>query len=167
MVIIMRRIYLGIDPGKYGAIAAIKYDSRDVSVFPFPLAGNDLDLTAINNWIRSMIMHPDNTMFDYVACIEKVGAMPGQGVTSMFNFGFVTGALHGIISSYAIPRFMATPQAWKKLVLAGTKQDKEAAVSFCNRVYPTVPLTIGKSTKPNDGMAEAICIATYALMSNL
>jgi crossover junction endodeoxyribonuclease RuvC len=81
----------------------------------------------------------------------------------MFKFGFVTGVMHGIISTLAIPLYLVTPQAWKKKILAGTAKDKDAAIDYCRRVYPDVSLlATERSRKPHDGMADALCIARYA-----
>jgi crossover junction endodeoxyribonuclease RuvC len=98
-----------------------------------------------------------------ICYIEKVSAMPKQGVTSMFNFGFSTGAIHGIVATLGIPRYLVTPQRWKNNILVGTKKDKEAAIDYCRRAFPSVTLlATEKSRKPHSGMADAICIALYA-----
>jgi crossover junction endodeoxyribonuclease RuvC len=126
------------------------------------VAGKDIDLAATADWLDFHLgeMHADSY-------IEKVGAMPKQGVTSMFNFGFSTGALHGIVATLGIPRYLVTPTKWKNNVLSGTKKDKEAAIDWCRRAYPDVNLlATEKSRKPHSGMADALCIARYALEVN-
>jgi crossover junction endodeoxyribonuclease RuvC len=81
----------------------------------------------------------------------------------MFTFGFVTGALHGILAALGIPIYMVTPQAWKKVILAGTPKDKLASIEYCTRVYPYVDLhATPRSTTMHNGIADAICIAAYA-----
>ena len=146
---------IGIDPGKSGGMA--KWcNGKIVKVCAMPIAGKTLDLPAIASWLG---YKNEGTV---VAYIEKVGAMPLQGVTSMFTFGFVTGCLHGILSALKIPFYVCTPQSWKKVILAGTPHDKAAAVEFCMRTYPGLNLRATvRSTKPHDGIADAICIATY------
>ena len=105
---------------------------------------------------------------DHVICyIENVSAMPKQGVVSMFNFGFSTGAIHGIMAAMSIPRHLVTPQAWKKLILSNTEKDKKAAVDYCRRVYPDISLlATERSRKSHSGMADALCIARYALLTH-
>lgn len=154
-------IYIGVDPGKSGGIAIISEVSVE-AITPMIIAGRELDLTATAEWLDFELsdMHA-------ICYVEKVSAMPKQGVTSMFNFGFSTGALHGIIATLGIPRYLVTPQAWKKLVLSNTKKDKEAAIDYCRRSYPDVSLlATEKSRKPHSGMADALCIARYALLTH-
>jgi crossover junction endodeoxyribonuclease RuvC len=149
-------IYLGIDPGKSGAYAIV-CDSG-VKVWKFPLAGDALDLGDIAAKFIDLCKSDDVRAY-----IEKVGAMPGQGVTSMFSFGFNTGAIHGILAAYRVPTFLVTPQAWKKVILAGTPKDKNSAVEYIRRAYPAVSLLpTEKSRKLDNNMAEALCIALYA-----
>ena len=145
----------GLDPGKSGGMA--KWcNGKIVKVCAMPIAGKTLDLPAIASWLS---YKNEGTV---VAYIEKVGAMPLQGVTSMFTFGFVTGCLHGILSALKIPFYVCTPQSWKKVILAGTPHDKAAAVEYAMRVYPYVNLrATARSTKPHDGICDAIAIASY------
>lgn len=165
-------IYIGIDPGKSGGVAIIQADKLPIivkAVTPMMIAGKDIDLTSMANWIDSNTV-PDIELWErpkHAICfIEKVSAMPKQGVTSMFNFGFSTGALHGIIATLGIPRYLVTPQRWKNIVLAGTKKDKDAAIDFCRMSYPNINLlATERSKKPHSGMADALCIASYAYIN--
>ena len=149
-------VIYGLDPGKSGGMA--KWcNGKIVKVCAMPIAGKTLDLPAIASWLS---YKNEGTV---VAYIEKVGAMPLQGVTSMFTFGFVTGCLHGILSALKIPFYLVPPQTWKKVVLAGTPHDKQSTIEFVMRAYPYVNLrATARSVKPHDGIADAICIATYA-----
>jgi crossover junction endodeoxyribonuclease RuvC len=122
-----------------------------------PLAGKEIDLALVAQILKAW-RNP-------VVYIEKVHAMPGQGVTSMFSFGEGYGGLKGVCATLGLPYNLVTPQAWKKKVLAGTSKDKEAAVDFCRRRYPQVNLlATERSRVPHDGMADALCIATYGWM---
>ena len=155
-------LYIGVDPGKSGGIAIVtdRGSASVVAVTPMLIAGREIDLTATAEWIDECIGDANATCY-----IEKVSAMPKQGVTSMFNFGFSTGAIHGIMATLGIPRHLVTPQRWKKIVLVNTKKDKEAAIDFCRRSYPDVSLlATDRSWKAHSGMADAICIASYALI---
>jgi crossover junction endodeoxyribonuclease RuvC len=147
----------GLDPGKSGGMA--KWcNGKIVKVCAMPIAGKTLDLPAIASWLS---YKNEGTVAAY---IEKVGAMPLQGVTSMFTFGFVTGCLHGILSALKIPFYVCTPQSWKKVILAGTPHDKAAAVEFCMRTYPYLNLrATARSTKPHDGICDAVAICSYGV----
>jgi crossover junction endodeoxyribonuclease RuvC len=150
-------IVIGIDPGKKGGIAVIDGKGQESLVWPMPLAGKEIDWTRVAD-----LLEWNGPKFAYV---EKVHAMPGQGVTSMFSFGKNFGGLLGVLGALEIPLTLVTPQAWKKKVLAGTSKDKDAAVDFCRRRYPQVNLlATERSRVPHDGMADALCIATYGWM---
>jgi len=158
--------YIGVDPGKTGGIAILSSVSGVhgvLGVTPMIIAGSELDLSAITDWVYSYVL--ENNAICY---IEKVSAMPKQGVTSMFNFGFSTGAIHGIIASMEIPRYLVTPTQWKRKVLTETnwKKNKKASVDYCRRAYPHVPLTATERSRvAHLGMADALCIATYGFIT--
>jgi crossover junction endodeoxyribonuclease RuvC len=144
---------IAIDPGQKGGIAI--HHRGITTAYPMPLAGKVLDLPAIADLVRSA--SPD------IAVIEKVGSMPGQGVSSTFTFGTGYGQLQGLLAGLGIPFELVTPQAWKKLVLAGTPKDKDAAIAYCRRAFPDVPLVMPGCRVPSDGIGDALCMLNYAL----
>lgn len=158
-------IYFGVDVGKKGAIAYIQIEGdkvADVDVKAMPIAGKEIDLSLLVTWLKFVKSKTADIDNNYVAYIEKVHAMPQQGVKSTFSFGFNTGVIHGVLAALNIPRKLVTPQAWKKKVLAGTPKTKEAAIDYCRMRYPEVNLYVtARSTTCNDGMADALCIAEY------
>lgn len=96
-----------------------------------------------------------------IACVEHVGAMPGQGVTSMFTFGQNFGFIQGVLTAYGIPFELVRPQKWKKeFSITG---DKNTSITVCKRLFPDVSLLpTERSRKESDGMAEALLMAEYA-----
>lgn len=116
-----------------------------------PVAGKELDLGQIRD-----IVHQTQPR---LAVVEKVGSMPGQGVASTFKFGKGYGSILGILAALDVPTELVTPQRWKGKVLAGTPKDKNAAIAYCRRVFPTVDLVLPNCRKPHDGMADALCLA--------
>jgi crossover junction endodeoxyribonuclease RuvC len=124
---------------------------------PMPLAGNELDLAELANQTRRLQFEGAEVR----AIVERVHAMPSQGVSSTFTFGKGFGGVLGVFAALGVPVLLPTPQAWKKKILAGTKQDKAAAVAWARRVYPGVPLVLARCRKPHDGMADALCIAEW------
>ena len=96
------------------------------------------------------------------ACVEKVGAHPGQGVTSMFSFGQSYGFILGVLAALGIGVQLVPPGTWKKeFSLIG--KDKAASVEVCKRLFPGVNLLPSeKCRKDSDGMAEALLMAEYA-----
>jgi|WetSurMetagenome_2_1015567.scaffolds.fasta_scaffold108929_4 crossover junction endodeoxyribonuclease RuvC len=153
------KYWIGVDPGKTGGLAYI--DNKGIAqTIPMPVAENELDLHSIVEWFKEL------SNGDVLVCIEKVGAMPGQGVVSMFTFGMGTGMLHGIIAAVGYKKIVVAPQTWKTKILRDTKKDKAAAINYCLSMYPGVDLkATPRCKKYHDGMADALCIATYAKLT--
>ena len=141
------KTYIGIDPGKSGALALLTEDGQ-CTVVPFHESIYVATLKAASG--------PSS-----VCCLEKVGAMPGQGVVSMFNFGHNLGYIEGLLQAFDIPYQLVPPQTWKKEFCVTS--DKNTSIEVCRKLFPHVSLlpTV-RSRKPNDGMAEAILMAEYA-----
>lgn len=147
-------ITVGIDPGKKGALVRITDVTQEA--LPMPLIGKEIDSFAISQWLKEQ--RPDIVM------MEKVGARPNQGVVSMFNFGDGYGKVKGVLETLAIPYKLVTPQQWKKVILAGTAKDKDAAIQYVSNLYPDLQLIMPRCRKPHDGIADAACLAEYARM---
>jgi crossover junction endodeoxyribonuclease RuvC len=153
-------IYIGIDPGITGAIAAIDTESKEVQVY-------DIDhsyLDAVDAF-RRFAEHPENCC----AAIEKVGAMPKQGVSSTFKFGLTVGHLRGALLMGRIPILAEpTPQVWKKAVFGASiskltrKDQKTAARDKARELYPAYAGLFGL-VKHAD-RAEALLMAHYLMM---
>lgn len=137
-------IYMGIDPGLKGGIATI-HDTQAKAI-PFT---------------RDALKEVCGSLPGEAMCfLEKVGAMPGQGVTSMFNFGTTYGYIMGVLEAFDIPYQLVSPQKWKKHF--SLDQDKRRSIETAKRLFPTVSLlSTERCHKENDGMAEALLIALY------
>ena len=141
------KTYIGIDPGKSGALALLTEDGR-CTVVPFQESAYTAILKAASG--------PSS-----VCCLEKVGAMPGQGVVSMFNFGHNLGYIEGLLQAFDIPYQLVPPQTWKKEF--SVTSDKNTSIEVCRKLFPHVCLLpTSRSRKPSDGMAEAMLMAEYA-----
>lgn len=149
-------ITFGFDPGREGGFA-IMSKLGVIHAEPLPYLGEELDIARL---VMLILGHRDGGAR---AVVEKVGAMPGQGVCSMFSFGRNVGELRGMLKALAVPFIEPTPQTWKKIVLAGTdwKGRKEASIEHVMRAYPDVDLLPGKKRKAHDGIADAVCLAEY------
>lgn len=143
---------LGIDPGVNGALAYINQQEADVLLLP--KLGKVLDIAAIAAWMQ------EHGPFAY-AYMEKVASMPKQGVSGIFTFGRAVGSLETAVIMLGIPLRHVTPAAWKKVVLAGTKKDKQAAITYCSRAWPQVRLVPPRGRVKNSNLADALCIAEY------
>lgn len=129
-----------------------------ISAKIMPVAGGVLDIATLRNVFVENV-------FD-LGVVEKVHSMPGQGVASTFKFGVGYGQLLGLMSGIYLPIELVTPQAWKKVTLAGTSKNKDAAIEFCRLRYPSVKLIPPGCRKPHDGIADALCILHYVLQKN-
>lgn len=140
-------IYIGIDPGKKGGYAIIA--ARGTLVYPW-------DDNMFAEDIRSFGGNP------CIAAVEKVGAMPGQGVTSMFSFGQSYGFILGVLTAFSIPYQLVPPRKWKaEFGLLNT--EKQASVDVAKRLFPGVNLLPSdRCRKESDGMSDSLLIAEYA-----
>ncbi len=162
-----KNIIIGIDPGKKGGIAILTNNiltNNKWTMYPMPIIGKDIDEKELSRifyevYEKGCDHHWDKTF----AYLEKVHAMPGQGVTSMFTFGMGYGILRGILSANWIPYQLVTPQAWKKVILAGLSKDKMESCNYVTRKFPEINLMPGKKRTPHNGIADAVCIAEYGL----
>ena len=141
------KIYIGIDPGKSGALA-ILYPNGNLTTTPF----DALSYQGLLEQIKDQ---------EVKCCLEKVGAMPGQGVVSMFNFGHNLGFIEGLLQAYSIPYQLVPPQTWKKEF--SLSSEKAKSIEVCQKLFPKANLlATEKSRKPSDGIAEAVLMAEYA-----
>ena len=142
-------IYIGIDPGKNGGIAVINDSDNSVDTYTFSEERIVAELL-----IRYILKQ------DCKCVLEKVNAMPGQGVVSMFNFGQNYGFIQGVLKAYNIPFELVPPQKWKKEF--SVTSDKNTSIEVCKRLFPGVNLkATERCKKDHDGIAEALLIAEY------
>jgi crossover junction endodeoxyribonuclease RuvC len=92
------------------------------------------------------------------AMFERVNAMPGQGVTSVFSFGRSSGIVEGVLAALAIPTHIITPQVWQKA--ASVRGGKDGARQRATELFPAYAGLFAR--KKDDGRADASCMAWYA-----
>lgn len=155
------KIYVGIDPGLDGGLAVVK--GEEVVAIPMPtleIGGckREIDANGVAEWLEG-----HGARGGFVA-VEKVGAMPKQGVSSTFCFGEGYGAIKAVVRVMNYRWTLVTPQVWKKAVLSGFgTKDKNAAIEWCHRTYPSLNLkATPRCRKDHDGMADAVCLARMA-----
>ncbi|MGU3386996.1 hypothetical protein ACLBYG_20970 [Methylobacterium sp. D53M] len=146
-----RRVILGVDPGASGAIAFFRPDRpAEIEVYDVPLVDKMIDAAQVAHLIRSAGATE--------AMIERVGAMPKQGVSSTFKFGMAYGAVLGIVAAMEVPIRQATPGRWKAHFRLSA--DKEQARGLAVRQWPG---SRDFSLKKHHGRAEAALLALYAV----
>ncbi len=145
-------IYLGIDPGITGAWAALNTQGDYVACGDMPTK----DGRVVASALKESILNSINPIDGACIVIEKVHAMPNQGVTSMFNFGYTCGTICAVAEMLPFPVSFVTPQNWKKYHgLIGTT--KVASLLKARLLWPNAPLKLAK----HHGRADALLIAAY------
>ena len=154
-------LIIGIDPGISGSICFLK-DGKILDVLEMPtmtegkknkrqVNGSQI-YNEISNRINKIEKH------DIRIIIEQVSAMPGQGVTSMFNFGQSFGILKGICSAMQLPMYFVRPAKWKKYY-GLINSEKDASRTRAIEMFPYFSSHLSK--KKDSNKADAILIASF------
>ena len=142
------KCYLGIDPGATGAIALFCDDGCGVC---------DYGPEAVHT-LREWLADHSITL----CALEKVNAMPGQGVTSMFNFGANLGWWRGVLDALSIPYVEVRPQKWMKACNVPPKKDKadKPGLEVARKMFPSMADHLAR--KRDNGRADALLLAYWA-----
>ena len=150
---------IGIDPGLSGAIAILE-DNKVLQIFDMPVMAEgkknkrQLNSAQLVNIIKENIQGSE----EKAVVVEQVNAMPGQGVTSMFNFGQTFGAIKGICAALNLPIFFVRPAKWKKhFELINSSKDSSRTKAI--EMYPSLSNQLSKKKDVNK--SDAILIARY------
>ena len=152
-------IIIGIDPGINGAISIIE-NKKIIEVYDTPTMidgkknKRQINGAQVTNIIKDML----NGGKEVVVVVEHVNAMPGQGVTSMFNFGQSFGVIKGICAALNLPIYFVRPAKWKKHFNL-IKTNKDASRTKVIEVYPEISSKLHR--KKDSNRADAILIALY------
>lgn len=164
--------FVGIDPGMDGGIVALDSSGRCVLAVPMPTINvakkgkrRVVDLSGLVSLLRDEAIGN----MDALVVVEKVSARPGEGAASSFQFGRCYGSLEAALTALGATWSAETPQVWQRSVLAGVEGDdtKARAVLVAQRRLPTVPLVLPRCRTPHSGIADAACIALFALSRNV
>jgi len=154
-------LIIGIDPGVSGSICFFQNGKiEDVIDMPTMAEGKknkkQVNGSQIFNEISKRIIGMDRENIKVV--IEQVSAMPGQGVTSMFNFGQSFGILKGICSSMQLPMYFVRPTKWKKYFNL-INSEKDASRTKAIEIFPYFSGNLSK--KKDCNKADAMLIASF------
>ena len=154
-------LIIGIDPGISGSICFFQ-DGKIIDVVEMPIMiegkknKKQVNGSQIFNEISYRIKKIDKK--DIKVVIEQVSAMPGQGVTSMFNFGQSFGILKGICSAMQLPMYFVRPAKWKKYFNL-INSEKDASRTRAIEIFPYFSSQLSK--KKDSNKADAILIASF------
>ena len=154
-------LIIGIDPGISGSICFFQDGViKDVVEMPTMIEGKknkkQVNGSQIFNEISEKIKKIDRKNIKVV--IEHVTAMPGQGVTSMFNFGQSYGVLKGICSAMQLPIYFVRPAKWKKYFNL-INSEKDASRTRAIEIFPYYSSHLAR--KKDSNKADAILIASF------
>ena len=150
---------IGIDPGIQGALAILD-NEKVIDIVDLPVMSEgkknkkQLNGAYLSDYLKKHILNIENT----VVVVEQVNAMPGQGVTSMFNFGQTFGVIKGICAALKIPIYFVRPSKWKKhfdLI----RSSKDASRTKVIEMYPALSNLLSKKKDVNK--SDAILIAKF------
>lgn len=150
---------MGIDPGIEGAIALFDGNHlivEDVPVVLFKKKGKKTESQTINTAALADLFNILFAGADH-AYIEQVGAMPNQGVTSMFNFGNACGKLEMGVAMTGVPYTFITPTAWKMEMGLNNTADK--SLLRVNQLFPRYSSYFAR--KMDHNRAEAALLSWY------
>lgn len=149
---------IGIDPGLSGAAVILTGDGiyAHIDMPTLQIERNnkrkrELDAHALSGWIKGYAGVAPHIF------VERVGAMPGQGVTSMFQFGKVYGQILGILAAYQIPHTLVHPTVWRKAM--HVPKGKDGSRQRASELWPR-DAGLFKRVKDN-GRADAALIAAW------
>jgi len=154
-------LIIGIDPGISGSICFMQ-NGKILEVVEMPTMAEgkknkrQVNGSQIYNEILEKIHNTDKQEIRVI--IEQVSAMPGQGVTSMFNFGQSFGILKGICSAMQLPMYFVRPAKWKKY-FSLINSEKDASRTKAIEMFPYFSSQLSK--KKDSNKADAILIASF------
>ena len=154
-------LIIGIDPGISGSICFLN-DGKILDVIEMPTMTDgkknkkQVNGAQIYNEIQKRINKIDKLKIRVV--IEQVSAMPGQGVTSMFNFGQSFGILKGLCSAMQLPVYFVRPAKWKKY-FSLIKSEKDASRTRAIEIFPYFSSQLAR--KKDSNKADAILLASF------
>lgn len=146
---------IGIDPGKYGAIAWVSEGGSLIEARDLPFAKEGLMCAVLAEWVSAPGRRPTH------AFLERVGARPGAGVSGMFNFGRGYGQIEGVLSACGVPITLVTPAKWKGDLRLSS--DKTASRARAAQLWPGLAGVFARVK--DDGRAEAALIALHGANS--
>ena len=150
---------IGVDPGLSGAVAILK-DKKILNLFDMPvMSEGKKNKRQLNSALLVSLLKENIKDSDEVSVVvEQVNAMPGQGVTSMFNFGQTFGAIKGICAALNLPIFFVRPSKWKKhFELLNSSKDSSRTKAI--EMYPKLSNELARKKDVNK--SDAILIARF------
>lgn len=149
---------LAIDPGASGALAFFNPEAGTLEIIDTPVVQVKRGTKTKTEISPQMMSAVIRALDPKIAILELVGAMPGQGVSSMFQFGRGVGMYEGALAALQIPVTYITPQGWQKAVNA--RSGKDGNRQRAAELFPAYAHLFAR--KKDDGRADAALMAWWA-----
>lgn len=157
----MTQYIIGVDPGMNGAIAILTNTGELIQVFDMPCIETKVGKSIKRRVSAELIATELRLYQDACACVERVNAMPGQGVSSSFGFGESYGLVRGVLAALQIPTQLVSPVVWKKSF--GLSSLKDASRAKAIQIWPA---HAGEFKRVKDAdRAEAALLAKWLISS--
>ena len=150
---------IGIDPGLSGAIAILE-NNKVLNLFDMPVMseGKKNKRQLNSSHLVDLIKENIEKNEEIAVVVEQVNAMPGQGVTSVFNFGQTFGAIKGVCAALNLPIYFVRPSKWKKhFELINSSKDSSRTKAI--EMYPKLSNQLAKKKDVNK--SDAILLARF------
>ena len=151
---------LAIDPGASGALAFFSVTAGTLDVVDIPVMEIVRNGKAKREISPRLLANEIRQRMPSVVVLERVGAMPGQGVSSMFQFGRGLGMAEGVIAALGLPLTYVTPRTWQKAV--GARGGKDGSRLRAVEMFPAYASLFAR--KKDDGRADAALMAFWRAM---
>ena len=148
---------LGIDPGAGGALAILDTATNELEMFDMPTVEIKRGTRFVRHVSAPHVADLLRGLHIDAAFVEKVGAMPGQGVASMFAFGRAAGVVEGVLAGLGLPLTHVPPQEWIKAMRV--VDGKDGSRSRAAQLFPKQADLFAR--KKDDGRSDAALIAAY------
>lgn len=153
-------IYIGIDPGLSGAIAFLDTQNGSLDIVDMPaveVLRNGKKKREVSAQMLAGLIRSRTNGRPVSAALERVNAMRGQGVSSVFSFGRSSGIIEGVIAALNFPLTLVTPQRWQKEV--GVRGGKDGSRLRAAELFPANASSF--SRVKDDGRSDAALIAFW------
>jgi crossover junction endodeoxyribonuclease RuvC len=147
-------IIWGIDIGIHGALTMFDVSNGVLEIHDMPIVERNGKKLVSGHLVANILRTHHGTVW-----IERVGARPGQGVSSMFSFGRSAGIVEGVAIALDMPINLVTPQAWQRKCLV--QSGKDGSRSRAMEIFPAYSQSFAR--KSDDGRSDSALIAYYGL----
>lgn len=160
------KVYIAIDPGIHGFVSIINKDGKFIKAFALLSNPKNIDIVEMSQRLFDLSIYEG--MCHVV--LEDVHSIFGSSAKSNFNFGWILGAIEGVLSTLGLPYTKVAPKTWQKQMHQGiVKNENKKVMSLmaCHKIFPTVDLKrTMKCKNEDDNFADSLLMAEYGRRMN-